>query len=170
MRMVKEIILSTNKTQTPSYVALVDDEDFEYLSQFPWYVRTTPSAVHAKRDFYSDKKHFRTYMHMDVMKRVMGEEVDLSAHWIDHINGNGLDNRRENLRLVTRKQNAANRRPNKNSKTGIKGVRWKAKDNRYEVYVAGKYVGSSFSLEEAKEIRRQKAIEHYGDYANKEHP
>ncbi len=52
---------------------------------------------------------------------------------VDHINGDGLDNRRENLRIVTRSQNLRNRKTFKNSKSGFKGVifnpvngKWKA--------------------------------------------
>ena len=90
---------------------IVDDEDYEYLMQWKWHcndggyaVRRTPKGpVQAVR------------MHRQLLNAPDGLEVD-------HINGNRLDNRRCNLRLVTRSQNQINRARPIDSKSKYKGV------------------------------------------------
>lgn len=98
--MTKEIQLSQGM------VAIVDDEDFEWLSQYVYYY--VSSTGYARRvDGYS-----RKYMHRDITK------CPDDLH-VDHINGNRLDNRRENLRIVTVSQNHMNRIRLPISKTSI---------------------------------------------------
>lgn len=91
---------------------------------------------------------------------------------VDHINGNPLDNRRENLRLVTHSQNQANRKVNKTSASGLKGVcynrfmqrqkRWKA-----HIYHAGKRttIGHYYTKEEAARAYDDMAIKLKGKFA-----
>ena len=55
---------------------------------------------------------------------------------IDHINGNGLDNRRSNLRICTHTQNQANRRLSKNNTSGYKGVWWSGINNKWISVIA----------------------------------
>ena len=90
--------------------AIVDSTDYEFLSSFGW------TAVR-------NSKNTTTYasttngqrMHRMIMGAPAGMEVD-------HLNMNGLDNRRANLRICTKSQNNANRRVQSNNKTGFKGV------------------------------------------------
>ncbi|WP_316234629.1 HNH endonuclease [Bradyrhizobium sp. SZCCHNR1020] len=81
---------------------LVDAEDYDWLSANTWNVWHGGARcrwkVYAKRNVGWDRATLR--MHREIMIR---------SHHVDHINGNGLDNRRANLRWVTAKQNAANR-------------------------------------------------------------
>lgn len=88
---------------TQNKYALVDDEDYEYLSQWNWYY----NDGYACRK--KDGKHFR--MHQEIMGRA----------WIDHINGDTLDNRKSNLRLANHSTNAMNMRKHK-GKSVYKGV------------------------------------------------
>lgn len=94
---------------TQGKVALIDDEDYEELSQYKW------TAHHrAKNTWYAVRY---------VGKRVDGKRVGVHIQMhrvitncpdglvVDHINHNGLDNRKENLRTVTAAVNAGNRRP-----------------------------------------------------------
>jgi hypothetical protein len=91
---------------TKGLVTLVDDEDYEKLAGLPW------SALVLNTNTYAVNN--KQYMH----RIILGAPEDL---WVDHINGSGLDNRRNNLRLCTPAQNSANTQ-GRGAKSGFKGV------------------------------------------------
>ncbi len=103
--MAKEIPL------TQGLVAIVDDADYEYLSQFKWCARKAGNTYYAVRQ---ENKRF-ICMHIQIIGRRPGLEID-------HIDGNGLNNRRSNLRFVTLRQNQQNRLYRRYSK--YHGVSW----------------------------------------------
>lgn len=95
-----------------------------------------------------------------------GEPVPLT---LDHIDGNGINNRLENIRAATVSQNSANRKIATNNTTGIKGVYY---DKRYDKYFArikinGKttYLGSFRTLEEATITRNRAHTNTHGKFA-----
>lgn len=104
--MTKQIPLSQGK------VALIDDEDFERISKYKWYARKTGYVYYAVRKI--DNQAF--YMHREILG-VTDRKID-----VDHCNGDGLDNRRENLREATRSQNIWNTGKRKHNRSGYKGV------------------------------------------------
>lgn len=90
---------------------------------------------------------------------------------VDHINGDKLDNRKENLRLATRQQNECNKQAYKNNTSGAKGV---IKDKRSGKYVArirynnrSIHIGCYTTLQAAVDAYNRKAEELFGEYANK---
>lgn len=99
--MTKSIPLTRGK------IALFDDEDYEELSKYKWFI----TKVYASR--HSGNK--TVYMHREIMKTPENMETD-------HINGDVLDNRRENLRICTRQENARNIRGISSNTSGYKGV------------------------------------------------
>jgi hypothetical protein len=109
-------------------VALVDDEDYDKLVGRRWYKHTNNGRCNYAQADISWRPHKRVWMHRLVMDAPQGLEVD-------HINGNGLDNRRDNLRLCTRSQNACNKAKSHNRgltsrhkgvSTGRWGKNWQA--------------------------------------------
>jgi hypothetical protein len=93
--------------------AIVDDEDYEWLSAYNWHVIDGGSGLkYAVRSLHNQK----TKMHRLIMDAKKGQTVD-------HINGDGLDNRRCNLRFATMKQQQANSKKRKGS-SKYKGVHW----------------------------------------------
>lgn len=114
---MKKIKLSRGK------YAIVDNEDFEKCSLHKYYCDSTGYAVRNCKRIYKKDRVIRPKiaLHNFIMKPEKGKMCD-------HINGNKLDCRKKNLRIVTRSQNCFNRKLNKNSSTGYKGVSlWRGK-------------------------------------------
>ncbi len=126
-----EILLKNGMT------ALVDPEDFESLSQFVWYAVSSRGTHYAKRGK-------NTRMHREILG------LTDSSLIVDHINGNGLDNRKCNLRVVDVKTNVQNRQ---RSKAGNKcpGVFQENGKWRTQVTIDYKkhYLGSFFNEDDA---------------------
>jgi len=114
---MKEISLTQGK------IALVDDEDYEWVSQFKW-------CVSKPRNFFyavSRIKGKLLFMHRVIMKDKLKENFV-----VDHIDHDGLNNQRSNLRIVTNQENLMNRR-DKNLCTSIyPGVSWKKSHKKYQ--------------------------------------
>lgn len=100
-----EIPLSQGK------VALVDADDMPSLSAFSWHW----NAGYAARHVRVDGRVKKIYMHREILSAPPDQEVD-------HINSNGLDNRRENLRWCTHSQNMANGRFGNSGRSRFRGV------------------------------------------------
>jgi len=111
---------------TRGMVVTVDDEDFEFLSQSKWNVYRRKDIVYAKRHTPTNEGGRTTeYLHRVVLARAMGRMIAKSEQ-TDHINGNGLDNRRGNLRVATAAQNNRNcRRRVKNPLSQYLGITWR---------------------------------------------
>jgi len=88
---------------------------------------------------------------------------------IDHIDGNPLNNKIENLREATNTQNQFNRKVSSNSKTGIKGVRFNKLRNNFYVKISingkEKYLGSFDDLELASLVAYEARLKYHGEYA-----
>lgn len=118
---MKEILLTQGK------VALVDDEDYPELSKYRWCAHKDGNTYYAMRHSptINGKRH-TILMHVVISGTPKGMETD-------HINGNGLDNRRENLRVVTRRENTQNRHSPKSSK--YPGVTWHKQRGKWMAYI-----------------------------------
>lgn len=89
--MTKTIPLSQGK------VALVDDQDFEWLSQWKWTALKSRTTWYAIRHDYSAEPPSFLYMHRVIMR-------PLPHLAVTHVNDNGLDNQRSNLQVLTRQE------------------------------------------------------------------
>lgn len=94
--------------------AVIDAEDVPMIEKYRWSVGGKDCRYLKTYIGYDKGKMVQIYLHRLIMK-------DPPGH-IDHINGNPLDNRKSNLRVVTAKQNMRNKNITSRSKTGLKGV------------------------------------------------
>lgn len=109
--------------------ALVDDEDFEYLSQWKWYFSKNGYAARKQRiGLRKFNKQKLIYMHRLINKTPEGFQTD-------HINRDKLDNRKENLRIATSSQNAINTNLYKNNTSGYRGIYWDKIRNKWQVSI-----------------------------------
>jgi len=143
---------------TKGYVALVDDDDFKYLSQYNWI------ATVGRHTVYAIKSKSREWMHRVIMNTPKSKEVD-------HIDGNGLNNSRSNLRNCSHKENSWNRKSQKGSISKYVGVSYdkfrKLKRWRASLYHEGKFMSIGvFKTEREAALARDKAILRYrSDFA-----
>lgn len=154
--MTKRIKLTQGK------FALVDDSDYEYLNQFKWHVDSYNYAVRTVWVKEQKSKHIK--MHRELLKTPL---------FVDHIDGNGCNNQRKNLRSCTRAQNLQNRGKNKNNTHGYKGVsldkRRVHQKNPFkaEIMVNRKkrYLGSFSTAKEAHRAYKEAAKKYHGEFA-----
>lgn len=111
---------------TQNQTAIIDLQDYDRISRFRWYVSFNGKRRYAERREYSEGLSRRISMHRELLNAPKGMDVD-------HINWDGLDNRRSNLRLATRSQNMANQPRQTRGSSQFKGVyfdrcygKWKA--------------------------------------------
>jgi len=111
---MKEIILTQGK------IALVDDEDYAWLNNFKWYANKLPCTYYAARA--KPKRMGTEQMHRIILNAPSNLQVD-------HVDGNGLNNQRNNLRLVTPRENTQNRHYKMTS--NYPGVSFKKQANKW---------------------------------------
>ena len=104
--------------------ALVDNEHYESLSQYKWHVT---SGGYAGRTLWKSKPKY-LFMHRLITNCPVGKQVD-------HINGNRLDNRKSNLRIVDEKFNHINVAKRRTNKSGHKGVDWRKDKKKWRARV-----------------------------------
>jgi hypothetical protein len=141
---------------------VVDDGDLDALTQHRWYIQRTKRAhtIYAMaRVAMPDGRHVTKGIH----RLIMGDPVGMD---VDHINGNGLDNRRSNLRVVTRQQNLQNQKARAGS-SAYRGVR--AANGKWLAGITHNYkrihCGTFVTEEAAAQAYDAKARELFGEFA-----
>ena len=137
---MKEILL----TRSDGLVAIVDDDDWAFLSGHRWtYLppsRRNPSAYAQLSIRVNENGKWKTksvLMH----RMILGVDPGIQ---VDHINGDGLDNRKQNLRKCTQSQNQQNRRKFKKCSSKYKGVHWMKYAKKWRARIS--YQGTRISL------------------------
>ena len=137
-------------------IALIDDEDLERVTRHRWYRWHHPGGpVYVRRT--GDKLGLHNFV--------------TGAKGVDHINGNGLDNRRSNLRVCTQAENQQNRRQNLTRRSSrYKGVSWDKARNRWTAQICAKSLGRFTDEEDAARAYDDAARRRFGEFARLNFP
>lgn len=142
--------------------AKVDPEDYIWLSQFRWHCKTNKNAIYAVRNISENGKSKRIFMHRLIM--------NTPPHLVcDHINHNGLDNRKARLRNCTISQNNANSRSARGASSKYKGVSWSKRRRKWSAYIKTggiqKNLGCFVDETDAAKAYDEAAKKYFGQFA-----
>lgn len=145
---------------TRGYSCVFDEADLDFiLSLSPWHtskgIRAHPYAARSTK---IDGKQKILFMH----RMLIGAE---EGQYVDHVNGDTLDNRRCNLRFCSLSENQGNSKKRSHNKGKYKGVNWNKRNKVWTVKVAGNHLGSFRDELEAAKAYDAGARQHYGEFA-----
>ncbi len=154
---------------TRGKTAIVDPVDADLVAQ-KWFACGREPYTYAMRNAKNGKQE---RMHRIILEREIGREL-LPGEMADHIDGNVLNNRRDNLRVVSNAQNIRNRKRNSNNTSGYKGVSLNKQTGHWtaRIGVEGKYINLGvFATPEQAALIYDAAARHYhGEFANLNFP
>lgn len=119
---------------TQNKITIIDEDDFELVNKHKWhYVKRGEYIGYAARGLRNKNGTRKVWLHSFILNAPKGLKVD-------HINGNSLDNRRENLRPATTQQNNQNQRKSRTNSSGYKGVYYAKLQKKYiaQIKINGK--------------------------------
>lgn len=125
---------------------IIDLDDVEKCKKYYWRVRKNKYTYYAESIIYENNIRKRIHLHRYLMDTPINEVTD-------HIDGNGTNNKKSNLRNITQSENCLNRKRKHKSKLGITGV-YKYK-NSYMAKFKGVHIGSYKNIEEAINARKK---------------
>ena len=155
--MAKEISMKNSPLKI-----IVDDEDFEFMNQFVW-------RIIKKRTTYIHP--YSTHFGKIVRPHRLILKLSDSKIMVDHINGNPLDNRKENLRICTNKQNSRNigKRKDKQYTSKYKGVFWNKNSKKFAVKIQTDekrlFLGYFIDEKKAAQVYNEAAVKYHGEFA-----
>lgn len=161
-RVLREILFEGNIARVPltrGYEAIIDAEDVPLIQGRSWCaVKGLSGIIYAKS---SVGRHGALYMH----RVIAGSPISKIT---DHKDGNGLNNRRSNLRVCGYSQNAANKKARASSSSGLKGVCWDKNSGKWQatIRVNGRetYLGQYATKEEAHAVYVVAGNAAYGEF------
>jgi hypothetical protein len=142
---------------------LIDDEDHIYFKSHQWHIHKCKTNLYLRGYKKGNRKNGLIYYHRMITNAPKNMDVD-------HINGNGLDNTKDNLRICNRSQNNANRKAVQSKSSNFKGVhfekhskKWRAEITKDGVrYTLGRFLNQNDALN----AYMKKSKELFGEYCS----
>lgn len=146
-------------------IAIVNQERYAELVKLSWTVRRDRYTFYAHHYYREDGKKKSIGMHQMILRIVGSKEQR------DHANGNGLDNRDDNLRPASSSQQRQNSKLSKINTSGCSGVSWDEKNQMWRVRIGvnGKeiWLGRHAEYGVAVRVRKEAELKYFGDFARK---
>ncbi len=145
----------------------MDAEELARLSQYSWHAHKANGKWYAARNVRIGPEGKKTKT-----VKIRMHNFLLSGMRVDHKNGDGLDNRRENLRVCNQQQNTSNSKKPITNTSGFKGVTWSKERNKWaaQIMVKQKHLHLGYfvfdDLEKAARAYDRAAIKYFGEFAN----
>lgn len=145
--------------------ALVDDADYVWLNQWKWHALRHHNTFYAMRQQnngdYSKRQHIS--MHGQILNLPQGTEGD-------HVDGNGLNNQRSNIRISTHQQNMHNMKKRSDNTSGFKGVTFDKRRNKWraQIQVNNKpiHLGYFDTAESGHSAYQEASEKYHGEFGN----
>lgn len=148
---------------TQGKFAFIDASDYELVSRYKWSLKL---GYNGHKNYYAMTASSKRTTHRLMHRLIMDAPKNLQ---VDHINGNGLDNRRCNLRICTHSENLYNQKLRYDNQSGYKGVCWHKRANKWRVQIRYNkeklYFGVYTNPLDAALVYDAKAIKLFGKYA-----
>lgn len=155
----EETVIFINKRNGPPLETIIDTTDLKLVNTYPysWYSLT---KEHGTSYIYS--RHYVEQKRVTLHRFILGDIP--KDKFVDHIDGDGLNNRRSNLRIVTHQENMQNLSTRRDNGTGRRGVYYEKSRNKYAAYARingkQKHLGRFDTLEEAANVAKQYRMHH----------
>lgn len=147
---------------TQDMTAIIDAADVPLVDGRLWAAARRGSKIYAARSVWANGTNAVELMHRVILAAPTGALVD-------HIDGNGLLNRRTNLRCASRSQNAMNAPAHSDNSSGIKGVHWSKAHGRWKAEICAqgnrRYLGLFDCRDEAAAAYAAAALSLHGEFA-----
>jgi len=154
---LKGILLSDGR------ITWVDASDYDWLRQWKWHTTKSTNTIYASRNINSNNGRKTLLMH----RLILGLMSDTEC---DHIDGNGLNNRRSNLRPCSHQQNAFNAKIYRKTSSEFRGVSWRKGTDKWAAYIKfnGQQIHLGFFADEVDAARAYNgaAMKYFGVFAH----